>query len=213
MTLQDVAAGTTLGTWTSPSIPAGAARVFAVSDIEGAIAAKPSFYGLKVQSTFAGELQHSLYGTGSTVVITNTGADAAPATLALYDADTGTRLGAGATAAVPAGGHLMVSAAQVEAAAQVSPTASQLRYVVRLEGAFSGFLQHLVAGATGGSVIDTTVSCKLELPPNQGRINHQPPPGATIDDVPPGVDLANLPEGIDLSGVSPELLALINNLM
>lgn len=246
LTLQDVAAGTTLGTWTSPSIPVGAARAFSIRDIESAMTAKPSLYSLKVQSTFAGELQHTLnntlapvptdvstcdYGTGapltrlngvnssrvaatarSAVAITNTGA-AAPATLALYDAETGTRLGSGATPSIPAGGQLVMSIADLEAAAQVAPTSAQVRYVVRLEGAFSGFLQHLVAGANGGAIIDTTVSCRLELPPNTGRINNPPPPGATIADVPEGVDLANLPEGIDLSGISPELLALINSLI
>ncbi|TAL04791.1 MAG: hypothetical protein EPO08_00330 [Rhodospirillaceae bacterium] len=246
LTLQDSAAGTSLGRWTSPSIPAGAAQEFPIGDIEGAVPlppAKPAYYGLTVQSTFAGELQHVLransdstptdlsicdFGTGpsssrlngvhssrldatfpSTVVVTNTATTPGPVTLALYDATTGTRLGAATTPPIPAGGHLSLSSSELETAAQVTPSASQLRYVIRTEGTFSGFLQHLVTNTNTGAVTDLTIACKLQLDSTK---DNQPPLGATLADVPPGVDLAHLPPGIDLSRLSPSLRDLILSL-
>jgi hypothetical protein len=247
VTLQDPTSATSFGTWTSPSIPAGAAQAFSISDIESAIAlpaTKPTQYSAKVQATFGGEIQHIFrgnvdatpsdlstcdLGTGattsqlngvnasqlnatfpSTVVITNTGAASAPVTLGIYDAATGTKLGTATTPSVAAYGHLSLSSTELEAAAQITPTAAQ-KYVVRVEGAFTGFLQHLVANTNTGAVSDVTLSCKLQtvISNGPGTIENQPPLGATIADVPAGVDLHNLPGGIDLSRLSESLRNLI----
>ena len=246
LTLQDTATGTALGKWTSPNIPAGAAQEFPISEIESAAslpAEKPAYYGLTVQSTIAGEVQHILhgnsdftstdlstcdFGTGasssrlngvhssrlsasfpSTVVITNTGATPGPVTLALTDAATGRQLGSATTPAIPAGGHLSLLASDLEAAAHISPDVSQLRYVAQIEGAFSGFVQHLVTNATTGVVTDMTTACKLQT---VAPINNPPPKGATVADVPAGVDLSKLPANLDLSELSPGLRDLILSL-
>jgi hypothetical protein len=62
--LSDIATGQTLGTWTSPSIPAGASKQYQINTIETALqagTAKPQFYAAAVQSDMTGYIQHVLY--------------------------------------------------------------------------------------------------------------------------------------------------------
>ncbi len=66
VTLADYATGTLLGTWTSPTIPAGASLQYGIAALEAGagISRPPSFYSLSVRPTFAGYFQHVLWRTG-----------------------------------------------------------------------------------------------------------------------------------------------------
>lgn len=97
----------------------------------------------------------------SSVAINNAGTAAAAATLGIYDARNGARLGAYPTGIIPAGGQVIVSVAAMEAAAGITPNASQYHYVVKTEGAFTGFLQHLVDNRQVGVITDMTTVCAL----------------------------------------------------
>jgi len=61
--LYDYTAGTLLGQWTSPSIPAGAQFQFSIETIESGIGiiTKPAYYSLSIKSDFTGYFQHVLY--------------------------------------------------------------------------------------------------------------------------------------------------------
>jgi hypothetical protein len=62
--LIDLLTGETLVTWTSPSIPAGAALQYSISTLEAASTSgftKPDYYNLSIQSGFSGTFQHVLY--------------------------------------------------------------------------------------------------------------------------------------------------------
>jgi hypothetical protein len=64
VTLADNASGQHLGTWTSPSIPVGAAAQYQINTIESALPAgtnKPQFYAVAVQTEMTGYIQHVLY--------------------------------------------------------------------------------------------------------------------------------------------------------
>lgn len=191
VTLADTATGRTLGQWTSPAIAPNAARQFPLSEIEAGLPARLPSYTALVQTQIAGTLQHVLWradgtltnastcdvgvgaspaqaanvhspliaGYASSVVLTNTGVAAASATLGLYDAATGQRRGSYVTAPVPGGGQLTLSLAQIQAG--VGAAAGVLHYVVKIENAFPGFLQHLVTSAATGMITDLTAACAL----------------------------------------------------
>ena len=191
VTLADVASGAVLGQWTSPAIAPGAARQFAVSEIARAVPSAPSYTALvqtQIAGTMqhvmwrAGDAVLSNASTcdagvtstarqlanvhasafadyPSSIVMTNTGATAAAA-IGLYDAATGSKLGAMTTAPIPAGGQFTLSAAALEAAVGGVPTGTQ-HYVVKLESAFEGFLQHLVGNIRAGLTTDLSASCAL----------------------------------------------------
>lgn len=63
VTVRDSASGETLGTWTSPSIPAGAEVQYSIGQIESALpsGARPNFYTLGLASQFQGYFQHVLW--------------------------------------------------------------------------------------------------------------------------------------------------------
>ncbi|MEQ9448959.1 MAG: hypothetical protein RLN70_08640, partial [Rhodospirillaceae bacterium] len=64
VTLSDYISGNVLGTWTSPSIPAGAQHQHSIKDIEDGANqafARPALYSVSVRSTFAGRFQHVLW--------------------------------------------------------------------------------------------------------------------------------------------------------
>lgn len=63
VTLADYATGSVLATWTSPSLPAGSARQFAITEIEDNASAtftKPLVYSISVRPTFTGTFQNVL---------------------------------------------------------------------------------------------------------------------------------------------------------
>jgi len=102
----------------------------------------------------------SQYGLPSTVVINNTGATAATASLGIYDARNGTKLGT-YTALVQANGEARPTTADLEAVLPSVPKDDQFWFVVKLEGSFTGFLQHLMTNVQAGVVTDMSTACAL----------------------------------------------------
>lgn len=107
----------------------------------------------------------------SKIVVTNAGKAAAPAQLGVFEASTGVRLGTYISPLIPAGGQLAVDMRTVERAAGVSPGATIYHYNIRLEGAFTGYLQHLVENAAAGIVSDMTASCPLRAVPQTTSVS------------------------------------------
>lgn len=101
-------------------------------------------------------------GFPSSVVVSNTGATAQSATLGIYDARDGTKMGTYSTSAVPADGQLVLDMTVMEADARVSPGTDIYHYVIQAEGAFDGYLQHLVNNTRVGVITDMTTVCSLD---------------------------------------------------
>ncbi len=118
-------------------------------------------------TTNAGKLAHVHSSAAdatfpSTLVFYNAAATSAAATVGLYDARTGARLGAYATPAIPAGGQVMIGAAALEAGARITPSTSIRDYTVKLESAFTGTVQHLLNNQAAGVLADMTAACPLK---------------------------------------------------
>lgn len=105
----------------------------------------------------------SLLDTGypSTLVIRNSGFSSSVAELTITDARDGTELGVYTTAAIPADGQLLLSAADIEAEIGVTPTSGMFHYNISVTNGFSGYLQQLVTNQTAGVVTDMTAVCIL----------------------------------------------------
>lgn len=117
--------------------------------------------GVSASATQAANVHSPLIaGYASSIVLTNTGTAAASATLGLYDAATGQRRGSYVTAPVPGGGQLTLAMAQLQTGLS-APAGGVLHYVVKIENAFPGFLQHLVNNTGTGIVSDLTAACAL----------------------------------------------------
>ena len=101
-------------------------------------------------------------GFPSTIAVTNTGGNSASATLGVYDARNGARLGTYLTPAIPVGGQILLTMTAIEAAINLTPSNGMLQYVVRTEGTFPGFLQHLVDNQKVGVITDMTTTCRLQ---------------------------------------------------
>lgn len=180
VTLQDQASGQTLGTWTSPSIPAGAEHQFSIATVENGAGnfAKPNYYAATARTSLSGYFQHVLFrpgdgtltnlstcssgittdlvnlsgvhssllstGYASAVVVNNTGATAAAPTLGIYEARDNTKVGVATFVPVAPGAQAVLSIQAIESAAGFTPTGGMLHYVIKLEGAFTGYLQHLL---------------------------------------------------------------------
>jgi len=105
----------------------------------------------------------NLGGFLSSVVISNTGTAAAAVNLGFYDAQTGTKLGTFVTPVIPARGQLVQAVDVAESAAGLFP-GNGAYYIVRAEGAFTGYLQHLVLNRTPNITTDMTATCSLPGP-------------------------------------------------
>lgn len=102
-------------------------------------------------------------GYSSTVIVRNAGSAPVAATLTLYDAFNGDRLGAFTTREVPTNGALALDAAALEAGARFVPGANIGHYVVKADATFTGFLQHIVTNHdAGGAIVDMTRQCALD---------------------------------------------------
>ena len=169
------------------------------SDVEADIqGAKPPYYAITVQPTFAGFYQHVLYrpsdgtltnlstcGSGvtadttrlaavhssllsagfpSSIVIANTGNAAQAVTLGISDARDGMRLAAYTSPQIAANGQLIVSMDAIEAATNLHPSPGLQHYVVRVEGPFTGHLQHLVDNKAASVITDMTTACAVVGP-------------------------------------------------
>jgi hypothetical protein len=201
VTLTAGTTGQALGTWTSPSIPAGSSAQVSIATIESVIApgvAKPQFYTLAVQTLMRGNVQHVLWrpadGTltnlstcdstatinrlqvvnvhssllqtayPSTVVVTNTSEIPSAVQLGIFDSTSGARLGTFTTAPIPGNAQLSVAIPVLEAGATIAPqqiSPPVYHYNIQAEGAFSGYLQHLVNNMQAGVTTDMTTVCPL----------------------------------------------------
>jgi hypothetical protein len=97
----------------------------------------------------------------SGVVINNTGASSQSVTIGVYDARDGTKLGTYTTPQIPNNAQFMLSAASLEVAIGKAPTDGMYHYVVKAEGPFTGFLQHLVNNLQAAVITDMTTTCAL----------------------------------------------------
>jgi hypothetical protein len=64
VTLSDSISGTVLATWTTPSIPAGAAPQYSIASVESAATTaftKPKYYAVQIAPQFAGSFQYVLW--------------------------------------------------------------------------------------------------------------------------------------------------------
>lgn len=193
-TFTNSATGAVAGTWTSPSIPAGAEHQFDISAIEHEIGmTKSDHYELSVQTDIDGTFQHllrrtsdgslsnvsmcpsantsdprtligvhsSLGGYPAFVVVNNTDATAQVVNLGIYDARNGAKITTFTTASIPAGAQKVYQAWQIESEAQFTPMPEQRRYVIKAEGAFTGFLQNLLLHGGSGLISDMTNVCLM----------------------------------------------------
>lgn len=99
-------------------------------------------------------------GYPSQVVIFNTGTATANATLGIYDAASGARIGTYAANGIPANGQAILTITNMENAAGISPN-GRYHYNIKIENAFTGFLQHLVNNQLSGVTADMTEVCPL----------------------------------------------------
>ncbi len=109
-------------------------------------------------------------GYPSSVAVNNVSAGAASGlSLGVYDARDGARLGAYAIASLPANAKLVVSMADIEAGARITPTADMFHYIIKIEGTTTAtggtFLQHLVDNRQVGVITDMTTACAFGVAP------------------------------------------------
>lgn len=101
-------------------------------------------------------------GYPSAVVIANTGGSGASAVLAIYDAETGVKLGTYTSATLQPGTQVVVGMTDIATAAGITPNATRYHYVVLVENSFTGTLQHLVTNQRAGVISDMTTVCTLK---------------------------------------------------
>jgi hypothetical protein len=118
--------------------------------------------GVKANRTVISAVHSSLLQTGypSTVVVRNTAATAASATLGIYNANDGRKLGTYTTESISANGQVNVSVPEIEARVG-APQPDLYHYVIKIEGEFSGYLQHLVNNSRAGVTTDMTTTCTV----------------------------------------------------
>ncbi|MEQ1883338.1 MAG: hypothetical protein ABL878_20490, partial [Burkholderiales bacterium] len=80
-------------------------------------------------------------GYPSTVIVNNSGTAATEATLGIYNAASGKKLGSFRTALIPANGQLQFTSSTLESSARITPDPTVGQYVVKTEEPFTGFLQ------------------------------------------------------------------------
>ena len=117
---------------------------------------------LPTSRTMLTNVHSSLLQSGypSQVVVFNTGTSTANATLGIYDAATGTRIATYAANSIPANGQTMITVPNLENGAGINP-GGRYHYNIRIENAFTGFLQHLVNNQQSGVTTDMSGVCPL----------------------------------------------------
>ena len=128
--------------------------------------------GVTSDRTRLSGIHSSLIGASypSTVVVNNTGKAAAGVRLGIYDARDGSKRGTYVTATIPPNGQAFVSVAAIEAASG-APAPGMYHYVVKVEGVFTGFLQHLVTNTKAGVITDMTTACLLGVEPQASSLS------------------------------------------
>jgi len=100
-------------------------------------------------------------GYPSTVIVNNTGTVSNTLLLGVYDARNGVRLGGYLSPSIPPDGQLMLDAATIEAGASFKPASAIVYYNLKIESAFTGFLQHLFTNQAAGVITDLTPVCAM----------------------------------------------------
>ncbi len=100
-------------------------------------------------------------GYPSSIVVNNTGVAATTVALGVYDARDGVKLGTYTTASIAAGANSILPVSTIETGIGVTPASDLYHYVIRVEGAFIGFVQHLVNNIQAGVVTDMSTACTL----------------------------------------------------
>ncbi len=98
----------------------------------------------------------------STLVFYNGGGTATTVSVGVFDGRTGTRLGTDTTPSIAPGGQVTLNAAAVEAGARITPSSAIKDYVLKVESAFTGTVQHLVNNQIAGVLTDMTAACPLK---------------------------------------------------
>ena len=101
------------------------------------------------------------YAYPSTVIVNNTGVQAADVTLGVYDARDGAKLGAYTTPQIAAGAAQTIPVSQIESAIGRAPSGTQYHYVIKAETAFTGFFENLVENLRSGVTTDMTNECAM----------------------------------------------------
>jgi hypothetical protein len=97
----------------------------------------------------------------SQVLLTNTGTRAERPALGLYDAATGRKLGVYQSGEIAPRGGKIIPIEDIESGARYTPLTTTPHYVVKVEGPFSGFIQHRVHNLHTSIVVDMTNTCPL----------------------------------------------------
>jgi V8-like Glu-specific endopeptidase len=100
-------------------------------------------------------------GYPSYVVAHNTGTATASVNLGIYDSRTGTRLGGYVLGNIPANGQARIAMTSIENGAGIYPAVDVPHYVVKVEGSFIGYLQHVVNNTAANVWMDMSVMCGL----------------------------------------------------
>jgi hypothetical protein len=100
----------------------------------------------------------------SEITAINTGATAERLVLGIYDAHRGLRLATYTGDVIPVGGSRALTMTAIEQAARVQPPADVTHYVVKLEGAMTGRLQHSVFHVPTRVLSDMSTVCRLQAP-------------------------------------------------
>lgn len=95
------------------------------------------------------------------LVIYNSGAAAASAELAGFDASDGRNLGSFATPEMPAGGNIALSVIDIESGLGLPAHSGIGAYNVRLKDGFDGLIQYLLVSVQTGTVSDMTTACAV----------------------------------------------------
>ncbi len=104
-------------------------------------------------------------GYPSSIVAYNTSAAAAPVLLNIADAATGATLGTYTSGSIPANGQVMVAISAIEAAANITPSASVMHYIVTVQNQFIGYIQHLLNNTKVGVITDMSTVCTFPAIP------------------------------------------------
>ncbi len=120
--------------------------------------------GVTADRTILSGVHSSLIAEGfpSSVVINNTASFATSVSLGIYDALTGIKRGTYISPSIPANGQAVVAVTTMEASIGVPPASNMYHYVIKAEGQFDGFLQHLVNNTGQGVITDMTTACALD---------------------------------------------------
>ena len=102
-------------------------------------------------------------GYPSSIVIHNTDTSSAFVSLGVYDARNGQKISNYSAGSIPANGQLIVEIPDMESGVfpPINPSGTMYHYVIKIEGAFTGYLQHLVNNQSAGVVTDMTGVCTL----------------------------------------------------